>query len=58
MTNTIYTIYTIDCDYYKKSFETIRELVEDIINSGMDTDYEILKNGKKTGEVVDNLIIF
>ena len=35
MTN---TIYTIDCDYYKKSFETIKEIVEDIINTGLDTD--------------------
>jgi hypothetical protein len=48
--------YTINCSYYKKSFDTIIELIEDIIESGMDTDYEIIENGEKTGEVIHNLI--
>jgi hypothetical protein len=50
--------YSINCSYYKKSFNTITELVDDIISSGMDTDYYITLNGKKTKELVSSLIIF
>jgi len=38
-------MYSLDCDYYKKEFSTIDELLEDIILSGMDPNYLITYNG-------------
>lgn len=51
-------MYSLDCDYYTKEFSTINELVEDVIKSGMDPNYEITRDGKKTGENVIELITF
>ena len=51
-------MYSLDCDYYEKEFNTINELVEDVIKSGMDPNYEITRGGKKTGEHVIELITF
>ena len=53
-----YKNYTIDCKYYTKSFDNINELIEDITMSGMDPNYEILLNGKKTGQRIFDLMIF
>ena len=50
--------YTIDCNYYKKSFKDINDLIDDIGISGMDPNYNILLNGKKTGEQIIDLITF
>jgi len=41
--------YHLNCPYYKKQFRTIYELLDDIVLSGMDPNYEITKNGKLTG---------
>lgn len=49
-------MYTLDCDYYKKEFSTLDELLADIQLSGMDPNYEILKDGVSTGEVAWDLI--
>lgn len=49
-------MYSLDCDYYYKEFNTINELIEDVLMSGMDPNYEITKNGKKTGEYMIDLI--
>jgi hypothetical protein len=43
-------MYGLKCRYYKKTFNTIQELIDDIISSGMDPDYVITKNGKSIGE--------
>lgn len=51
-------MYTLDCSYYAKEFKTIDELLNDIIISGMDPNYEILHNGRKTGEQAIDLIQF
>jgi hypothetical protein len=51
-------MYTLDCSYYQKSFPTIEELINDVITSGMDPNYEILYNGKSTGEQAIDLIQF
>jgi hypothetical protein len=51
-------MYSLDCKYYDKEFETIDELINDVINSGMDPNYEITKSGKCTGEFIIDLIIF
>lgn len=38
--------YTLKCSYYKKQFNTMQELLDDIISSGMDPNYYIYRNGK------------
>jgi hypothetical protein len=51
-------MYTLDCSYYKKSFSSLNELIEDITISGMDPNYEILHNGNPTGEqAIDHIIL-
>lgn len=49
-------MYSLKCSYYDKSFKTIEELIDDVISSGMDPNYEITKNGKGTGEELFSLI--
>lgn len=49
-------MYSLKCDYYKREFETIDELLEDILSSGMDPNYEITKNGVATGEKAIDLM--
>ena len=51
-------LYSLDCKYFDKKFSTIGKLVDYVVSSGMDPDYEITKNGKKTGEFVIDLIQF
>ena len=50
-------MYSLDCNYYKKKFNTIKELIDDVIISGMDPNYEITRNGKPTGEMLADLIV-
>lgn len=49
-------MYSLKCSYYSKEFKTIDELVNDVINSGMDPNYEITFKGRSTGEQVIDLI--
>ena len=49
-------MYGLKCDYYTKQFTTIDELIDDVMTSGMDPNYEITRNGKGTGEQVSDLI--
>ena len=49
-------MYSLDCNYYKKEFNTMDELINDVMMSGMDPNYEITRDGKKTGEYVIDLI--
>jgi hypothetical protein len=51
-------MYSLDCAYYKKSFSSIDSLLEDIITSGMDPNYEITFNEEPTGELAIDLITF
>lgn len=51
-------MYSLNCSYYTKSFNTIDELITDIMLSGMDPNYEITRNGKKTGTIAIDLISF
>jgi hypothetical protein len=51
-------MYSLKCNYYTKSFHTIETLIDDIIISGMDPNYEITFNGKPTGEFAIDLIQF
>lgn len=49
-------MYTLDCDYYTKSFLTLDELLNDILDSGMDPNYTILKDNRPTGETAWDLL--
>jgi hypothetical protein len=51
-------MYSLDCAYYKKSFSSIDSLLEDIISSGMDPNYEITFNEEPTGELAIDHIVF
>ena len=50
-------MYTLDCSYYKKEFSTLQELIDDVMSSGMDPNYEILRDGKPTGEELWDFIV-
>lgn len=43
-------MYSLKCKYYKKEFNTLNELIDDIMLSGMDPNYMVTKNGKSIGE--------
>ena len=49
--------YSLDCSYYNKKFITLDELLDDIVSSGMDPNYEITKNNKGTGELAIELMM-
>ncbi len=51
-------MYSLNCDYYKKEFNYLHELIDDVLMNGMDPNYEITKNGNGTGEMVIDLIGF
>ena len=51
-------MYSLKCDYYKKEFNYLHELIDDVLMSGMDPNYEITKNGKQIGEYLNELIGF
>ena len=48
-------MYSLDCSYYKKEFPTAQELMEDVLASGLDPNYDLLQNGKKTGVTLADL---
>jgi hypothetical protein len=50
-------MYSLNCSYYKTEFNTIDELIEAVMYSGMDPNYEITRNGKPTGEYLNELIV-
>ena len=51
-------MYSLNCSYYTESFDTIDQLIDDVVSSGMDPNYEITRNGVKTGEEIIDLIVF
>jgi hypothetical protein len=51
-------MYSLNCSYYNKSFATLDDLLNDIISSGMDPNYDITLNGESTGEQAIDLIQF
>jgi hypothetical protein len=51
-------MYSLDCVYYEKEFTSVSELIDDVVSSGMDPNYEITRNGKSIGETVAELIGF
>ena len=51
-------MYSLNCDYYTKEFQTLEALIEDVILSGMDPNYEITRAGRDTGEELADLIVY
>ena len=51
-------MYTLKCNYYKKQFNKLQDLLEDIMLSGMDPNYWVYKNGKIIGSKAIDLIQF
>ena len=43
-------MYSLDCNYYTKEFNSIDQLIQDVMVSGMDPNYEITRDGKGIGE--------
>lgn len=50
-------MYGLACPGYTKEFPTIAELLEDIISSGQDPNYEVTRNGVSIGELAFSLMI-
>ena len=50
-------MYSLDCSYFDKKFNSINDLVYEVIVSGMDPNYEITYNGVGTGQEVVHLIV-
>lgn len=50
--------WTLNCPYYKRVFETLDELINDVTVSGMDPNYKVKHNGKVTGDKLIDLIMF
>ena len=51
-------MYSLDCSYFKEEFDSIDELIESVMYSGMDPSYEITKNGKGTGEYLEDFLMY
>jgi len=51
-------MYSLDCSYFKRKFDSVNDLVNDVSSSGMDPNYEITYNGLGTGEMVIDLLEF
>lgn len=50
-------MFTLDSPCYTKSFSDIVDLINDVIDSGMDPNCEILHNGEPSGEFASDYII-
>ena len=50
-------MYSLKCEYYKKEFDSIDDLIDDVMYSGMDPNYEITFNGEGTGEQAVELLV-
>ena len=50
-------MFSLDCSYYTKSFSDVNDLINDIISSGMDPNYEITHNGILTGAMASDFIV-
>jgi len=50
-------MYSLDCSYYTKEFNTLDELINDVLMFGMDPNYEVTFNGQGTEEYLCDLLI-
>ena len=51
-------MFSLACEYYSKKFNTIEELIDNVLSSGMDPNYYITKNGVNIGEMVSDYIVY
>jgi hypothetical protein len=51
-------MYSLDCSYYKTEFETLEELIEAVMLSGMDPSYEVTFNGEGIGENIGDYLMY
>ena len=51
-------MYSLKCDYFTQEFETLDELIDHVMSSGMDPNYEVTKNGRGIGEDASDFIVF
>jgi len=50
-------MYSLDCSYFKEEFNSIPELIDRVMYSGMDPSYEITKDGVGIGEYLVDFIV-
>ena len=51
-------MYSLDCNYYTKQFNSLNELIDDVMMFGMDPNYEITKDNVGIGEMAIDYISF
>tara|TARA_R110001592_G_scaffold8840_1_gene47868 strand:- start:305 stop:460 length:156 start_codon:yes stop_codon:yes gene_type:complete len=51
-------MYSLDVGYFVEKFDTIEELIDYVVQCGMDPNHEITRNGRLTGELAIELIQF
>jgi hypothetical protein len=51
-------VYSLACPYYKKKFDTLEDLIQDVYISGMDPNYSVTLNGKSIREKLINFMAF
>jgi hypothetical protein len=51
-------MYSLDCSYYTAEFETLDELIEAVMYSGMDPSYEVTFNGEGIGEQISDYLMY
>jgi len=50
-------MYSLDCNYYHTTFDTLEQLLFDVLASGMDPNYEITKDGVGIGEKLKDHLV-
>ena len=51
-------MYSLDCSYFDKTFETLDALVDYLMQGSMDPSYEITRDGVGIGEYGTDFIQF
>jgi hypothetical protein len=51
-------MWSLKCDYFTKEFETLNELIDYVMSSGMDPNYEVTRDGKGIGEEAVDFIVY
>ena len=51
-------MWSLKCDYFTKEFETLNELIDYVMSSGMDPNYEVTRDGKGIGEDAVDFIVY
>jgi hypothetical protein len=51
-------MYRLDVSYFEEEFDTIEELINYVVEYGMDPNHEITRDGRPTGEQAIELMQF